>query len=198
MSERNKKIILIFTIILTIIVLGIFIHTIIQFILSKAELNDALDTSNNDSSMETQYTISENNTIITVDKDSSIRVITEYDENMFSGHKSLIFFWASWCSHCLEEYDVVKTAISNYQNQGYEIYVISHDYNIDELTEFMKKNEFNYEVYFDEARIIRKNIDPEASSVPLTYILNEEAKLIASHNGPITIEELNNLIEKNM
>ena len=46
--------------------------------------------------------------------------------------------------------------------------------------------------------IIRKNINPEASSVPLTYILDENGKLIDSHDSTITIEELNDLIDRNM
>ena len=193
MGEKKQKAMLIFTIILTIIVLIIFIHTLIQYISNNDEL------SNNKNKTESEYTMSDgNNTVITVDEDSSIRIITEYDEDMFKGHKSLIFFWASWCSHCQDEYDVVKTAISNYQNQGYKIYVISHDYKVSELEEFMKNNDFNYEVYFDETRTIRQNINPEASSVPLTYILNEDAKLIAYHDGPITLQELNDLINKNM
>lgn len=198
MKEKNKKLILICTIILTIIALITFIYTLIEYFINKDALNNTLE-NNTNSNTKFENTISEvNNTIIKVDEDSSIRIINEYDENMFKGHKSLIFFWASWCSHCQEEYDVVKTAISNYQNQGYEIYVISHDDDQSELAEFMKNNDFNYEVYFDKTRIIRKNIDPEASSVPLTYILNENAELIDSHNGPITLEELDKLIEKNM
>ena len=61
----------------------------------------------------------------------------------------------------------------------------------------MRKNDLNYEVYFDEKRIIRSNINPEANSVPLTYILDKDAKLIDSHEGPITLEELDQLIERN-
>lgn len=199
MNEKTKKAILWCTIILTIIVLIIFIYTLIEYISSNKELDGTLNESNNNSSTEIEYTMSEgNNKVITVDEDSSIRVITEYDEDMFKGHKSLIFFWASWCSHCQEEYDVVKTAISDYQNQGYKIYVISHDYEESQLADFMKNNDFNYEVYFDQNRIIRKNINPEASSVPLTYILDEEGRLIDYHDGPITLDELNKLIDRNM
>lgn len=194
MNQRSKKAMLIFTIILTIIVLVLFIHTLVQYISSQNELNNELD--NNQNKIDLENTMLEgNSTVITVDEDSSIRIITQYDENMFKGHKSLLFFWASWCSHCQEEYEVVKTAISDYQNKGYEIYVISHDYDKEDLADFMKKNDFNYEVYFDETRIIRQNIDPEASSVPLTYILDENVKIIAMHNGAITLEELNNLIK---
>ena len=197
MNEKIKKIILPCIIVLTTIVLIIFIYTLIQYISSKNKLNENSD--NNSNNTELEYTMKEgNNTIISVDENSSIRIITEYDENMFKGHKSLIFFWASWCSHCQEEYEVVKTAIFNYQNQAYKIFVISHDYEETELAEFMKNNDFNYEVYFDEARIIRKNINPEASSVPLTYILDETGTLIDSHNGPITLDALNKLIDKNM
>lgn len=197
MNKKKFNILLTITVIITIIVLVIFIFTFIKYLSIKSEKNTKNE--NITKRTEIKYTMSEgNSTIIPVDKDSSIRIITEYDENMFKGHKSLIFFWASWCSHCKEEYDVVKTAISDYQNRGYEIYVISHDNEESELAEFMKNNDFNYEVYFDETRIIRKNINPEASSVPLTYILDENAKLIDFHDGAITLEELNYLINRNM
>ena len=53
-------------------------------------------------------------------------------------------------------------------------------------------------MYFDEERVIRANFDPEASSVPLTYIIDENAKLIASHTGTISLDELNQLIANNM
>ncbi len=193
--NKEKLNIPLIIIIVTIIVLIIFISIFIKYISIKSE--ESNQNVNNNS--EIKYTISEgNNTVIPVDENSSIRVITEYDENMFKGHKSLVFFWASWCSHCQEEYDVLKTAISEYKNRGYEIFVISHDYKIDELSDFMKQNDFDYEVYFDETRIIRKNINPEASSVPLTYILDENAKLIDFHDGAITLEELNDLINRNM
>ena len=197
MKEKLKTILLISIIIIAVIVSVIFIFTLIDYISSKNDLNNALSKSSNNENYNYEM-VEGNNEVIKVDNDSSIRIIAEYNENMFKGHKSLIFFWASWCSHCKEEYDVVKTAIDNYQNRGYTIYVISHDYEISELAEFMKNNEFNYEVYFDEERIIRKNIDPEASSVPLTYILNEDGKLVDFYDGPISIEELDRLMNKNV
>ena len=196
MKQKSKNIILICTIVFFIIVFIYFIYTFIQYILIKNQLNNHINNTSNSS--EKEYTTLGNNTVISVDEDSSIRIINEYDENMFKGHKSLIFFWASWCSHCQEEYEVIQTAISQYKNKGYEIYVISHDYEQSELADFMKKNDFNFEIYFDETRIIRKNLNPEASSVPLTYILDENGILIDSHEGSITLEELDKLIHKNM
>lgn len=191
--KKDKSKIILYVIILLIIIAAIcFIYTLAQYLLAKSENSNNIHTltpSSNSTSLS-------NNQIITVDNNSTIRVVTDYDENMFKGHKSLIFFWASWCSHCQEEYDVLKTALTDYQNKGYTIYVISHDNDINELAEYMRKNDLNYEVYFDEKRIIRSNINPEANSVPLTYILDKDAKLIDSHEGPITLEELDQLIEK--
>ena len=194
--KKDKSRIILYIIILLVIIAAIcFIYTLVQYLSTKAENLNSDNTSTTAPSSSNASL--NNNQIITVDNDSTIRIITDYNENMFKGHKSLIFFWASWCSHCQEEYDVLKTALTDYQNKGYTIYVISHDNDINELAEYMRKNDLNYEVYFDEKRIIRSNINPEADSVPLTYILDKDAKLIDSHEGPITLEELDQLIERN-
>lgn len=194
--KKDKSRIILYIIILLVIIAAIcFIYTLVQYLSTKGENLNSYNTSTTAPSSSSASL--NNNQIITVDNDSTIRIITDYDENMFKGHKSLIFFWASWCSHCQEEYDVLKTALTDYQNKGYTIYVISHDNDINELAEYMRKNDLNYEVFFDEKRIIRSNINPEANSVPLTYILDKDAKLIDSHEGPITLEELDQLIERN-
>lgn len=192
MKLNKTKILLYIIIFLTILSFISFVYTLIQYVSKKdSEVSDT----DNQNIVNSEYTI--NNNIISIDDDSSVRIITEYDENMFKGHKSLIFIWASWCSHCQEELDVLKTAISDYQDKGFTIYLISHDYDVNELVEYMKTNDINYEVYFDEQRIIRANLNPEASSVPLTYILNEDGKLIDSYESTITLEELDKLIERN-
>lgn len=192
MKLNKTKILLYIIIFLTILSFISFVYTLIQYVSKKdSEVSDT----DNQNIANSEYAI--NNNIISIDDDSSVRIITEYDENMFKGHKSLIFFWASWCSHCQEELDVLKTAISDYQDKGFTIYLISHDYDVNELVEYMKANDINYEVYFDEQRIIRANLNPEASSVPLTYILNEDGKLVDSYESTITLEELDKLIERN-
>ena len=192
MKKDKSKIILYILIALVILAFIYFVYTIITYYFK----------SNNSLNQENTYTTSTSNSsknsqIITVDNNSTIRVITDYDVNMFKGHKSLIFFWASWCSHCAEEYDVLKKALTDYQGKGYTIYLISHDNDVNELAEYMRKNDLNYEVYFDEKRIIRANINPEADSVPLTYILDENAKLVDSVEGAINLEELDKLVQNN-
>lgn len=188
----KKEIIITILVITVLIIFTIFTNTLIRYF--KIKNLETKPENIEDEIVESKI----NNTIIPVDENSSIRIIEEYDETMFKGHKSLVFFWASWCSHCRAEYDVVKTVIKDYQNQGYKIYVVSHDYETEELADFMSKNDFDYEVWFDQQRVIRAHFDPEASSVPLTYIIDENAKLIDSHNGEITLEKLNELIDKNM
>jgi len=195
----KNKIILTLLLITIIITSVTFIATLIEFY--KTNIKDDNKATTEVENSETDIASegnAENGTVIKVDDDSSIIIVKEYDESMFKGKKSLVFFWASWCSHCQEEYDVVKTAITDYQKKGYNIYLISHDYKQSELAEFMKNNELNYEVYFDEQRVIRAHFNPEASSVPLTYIIDENANLIDSHDGIITLDELHELINKNM
>lgn len=195
MKLNKTKVLLYIIVLLTILSLISFVYTLIQYLSKENNPNSGKTDNTGTPNSDSVYTT--NSKIISIDEDSSIRVVTDYDESMFKGHKSLIFFWASWCSHCQEELDVLKTAISEYQDKGFKIFLISHDYDVNELAEYMKLNDLNYEVYFDEQRIIRKNINPEASSVPLTYILNEDGKLVDSYESTITLEELDNLINRN-
>ena len=196
MKKNKEKLIFISIFAIAIISLVIFLHTFFMYLEKKNDLNSTLN--NKQNIQEEEEKTNENSTIITIDKDSSIRVIEQYDETMFKGHKSIIFFWASWCSHCREEIPVLKTVISDYKDKGYNIYLISHDNEIEELSNFMKSEDLNYEVFFDKQRVIRANFDPEASSVPLTYIIDENAKLVDSYNGAITLKDLNDLLDKNM
>lgn len=199
-NNNNSKIwqLLLFILILIILLVCIyfFINTFIQYLSIKG-----IQDSDNTVGIEGEYDASkgsDNQQIISVDKDSTIRVINSYNPNDFKGHKSIIFFWASWCSNCKEETDVIKKVLSEYQNRGFKIYLISHDYEISALSEYMKSNDINYEVWFDGTRVIRKNLDPLADSVPLTYFLNEKGELIYSHTSNMDLPTLDSLIAKYM
>ena len=117
---------------------------------------------------------------------SKVFVVKTYDENIFKGKKSLVFFWASWCPHCIEEIAVIKQTMIDYSNKGYNIYAISHDNDLDTLISFMEKENINFNVYFDKGRIIRKAIDPPANTIPLIYAINENISIGKKYEGSST------------
>ncbi|MDD2627555.1 MAG: TlpA disulfide reductase family protein [Clostridia bacterium] len=195
----KKNLTLIITVIIFLIVFYLFITTFIRYIDTNNEYTKVLDgeSHNNDAKSDTKITYpktDDNSSIVKVDDNNTIKIINKYDEQDFKGKKSLIFFWASWCSHCLAENDVLKEAIEKYNNKDFNLYIISHDYEASSLVDYLKANAFNYQIWFDKDRVIRKHIDPEASSVPLTYILDENVNLIFEHDGEIAFEQLENAV----
>lgn len=191
----KKNLVLIVTIIIFLIMLYSFINTFIKYLNTNKEYTSALDGDNNKSDTKITYPkVDDNSSIIKVNSNNTVRIINKYEEKDFKGKKSLIFFWASWCSHCLAEEDVLKTAIDKYKNEEFNLYIISHDYEASTLVDYLKLNGFNYEIWFDKDRVIRKHLNPEASSVPLTYILDENVNLIFEHDGEISFEQLENAV----
>ncbi len=126
------------------------------------------------------------NYTVTTKNGSKIFVVKTYDENIFKGKKSLVFFWASWCPHCIEEIAVIKQTMIDYSNKGYNIYAISHDNDLDTLISFMEKEDIQFNVYFDKGRIIRKAIDPPANTIPLIYAINENISIGKKYEGSST------------
>ncbi len=57
---------------------------------------------------------------------------------------TLIDFWASWCSPCMDEVPYLISAYNDYKKKGFEIYGISLDNQVDQWTAAVKDNKMNW------------------------------------------------------
>lgn len=142
------------------------------------------------------YKITEDTTYVAYDKRQGAiltNVYTAYIENYYSEENTLVIFWASWCHNCQDETEAITTLMS--ENPNRKIVVVSHDETKNDLENYLTKNELNWFVIYDPTRIIRRAIDPEANSIPNTYLLNSKGEVINHYSGKMEIEDLRKFIK---
>lgn len=104
----------------------------------------------------------------------------------FRGNVVLLDFWATWCGPCIGEMPNVIRVYDKYHRKGFEIIGISLDTDKDALQSFIKDYGIKWPQYFDgkgwENELARAY---EVNSIPATYLLDGEGRLIAENlRGP--------------
>ncbi len=62
----------------------------------------------------------------------------------FRGNAVLVDYWAFWCGFCLAEIPELKKLNENYYDQGLRIIGVFNDHRVDELKEYVKKNQISW------------------------------------------------------
>lgn len=134
-----------------------------------------------------------NDMILKTSSDTSIRVINEFDINMFTAKKNLVIMFGSWCEHCQEEIQEIGKIIKYYEkNPNVNIIVVAHEFSdtIPNLISLVE-NDVDFgkrEVYLDLERVIRATLDPEASTVPVSYVVDSIGNVLGKHSDAITLD----------
>ncbi len=144
-----------------------------------------------------------NNAILKTNTDTTIRIINEFDKSLFSAKKNLLIMFGSWCPNCQEELAEVEKILEYYKdNKNVNILVIAHEFNDTDypLTDIISliENDVkfgNIEVLVDFGRVIRKAIDPEANTVPISYVVNKSGEILASHAQTLTLEKAKEMLK---
>ena len=92
----------------------------------------------------------------------------------------LLYFYASWCSHCQKALPELKSLYARLHEQGIEFIAVSIDENPDEWLEFIRKNDLNW-VHLNapegwNAEIVRRY---HVTSTPKYYLLDENKRISA-------------------
>lgn len=127
---------------------------------------------------------------ITMVKNRKSYVISE-DKNLSNftnkEDKTLIVFWATWCSYCVDEAEALNEYISS--NPYKSIIIVSHDNNKDDLKNYLEENGYNWFVILDSEKTIRGNLEPGSTGIPSSYLLDKDGKIINFHKGKLTTNE---------
>lgn len=142
-----------------------------------------------------------NNTILTTDSSTILRVVNEYDKNFFTAKKNLLIMFASWCPNCQEEISEIEKILEHYKNiKDVNVVLIAHEYDntVTDLIDLLE-NDVDFgdvEVKIDLGRVIRKEIDPEASTIPISYVVDKNGKVLEVHNESLTLEKAIDMVGK--
>lgn len=195
---KSKKITIIAIIISVLVCGGIFF---LSFYTKPTETNN--NENANSTHISKEYfnnnleNITDNNHVIKTNSKSTIRNISFFDKTMFEGKKSILFMWGSWCPNCAEEFDDLEEILEYYKDSNIRIQFIAHDFELNTLVDFLERKNINYdtEVFLDLRRVIRGAIDPEASTVPVTYFLDENVNIKYKYDEVITLEKVKEIVK---
>lgn len=194
-------------------ILGIVIGAVCTYVYTTSNngsnnniINGNENNSNNEQQEPGNYTPLDlptegNNTVLTTESDTTLRIVNEYDKNFFTAKKNLLIMFASWCPNCQEEISEIEKILKHYKNsKDVNVVLIAHEYDntVADLIELVENDvDFgNVEIKIDLGRVIRKTIDPEASTIPISYVVDKNGKVLEVHNESLTLGKAIDMVGK--
>ncbi len=120
------------------------------------------------------------------------------DLNFESLDNSVVFvsFWATWCAPCVAEMPSMNELYKDYKDKVEFIFVTNENWKV--VSGFYTKKGYEFPTY---NQLNKPPNELESSSIPATFILNKDKKIVVEKRGPAnwnsstTRELLNNLLK---
>jgi len=102
----------------------------------------------------------------------------------------VISFWATWCKPCKKELNTISEVYEDWQEEtGVKLVAVSIDdsRSASKVKPYVNASGWEYEVFIDSNRDLARALG--VSTVPHTFLLNGEGKIVWEHKGYIDGDE---------
>ena len=106
------------------------------------------------------------------------------------GNPMVISFWATWCKPCKKELNTIAEVYDDWQEEtGVKLIAISIDdtRSMSKVAPYVNSSDWNYEVYLDSNSDLKRAMG--VSTVPHTFLINGNGKIVWNHKGYIDGDE---------
>jgi peroxiredoxin len=110
------------------------------------------------------------------DMEGSVRKLSDY-----RGKVVLLAFWATYCPPCIKEMPALNRLYQKWNEKGLVILGISLDEKLDHAKKFLRSNQVDFPVLWDED--LKVGQDYRVYALPITFIINERGGLVGAAVG---------------
>ncbi|MED0666657.1 thiol-disulfide oxidoreductase ResA [Bacillus badius] len=110
------------------------------------------------------------------------------------GKLVLINFWGSWCEPCKREMPLIEKTYKNYKDQGFEVLSVNMRESDLIVSNYIKQNGITFNVFQDSSGEVSNAYN--VYNLPATFLVNDDGKILAKHEGEIKKEQMDAWIKK--
>jgi thiol-disulfide isomerase/thioredoxin len=106
------------------------------------------------------------------------------------GNPMVISFWATWCKPCKKELNAIAEVYDDWQDEtGVKLIAVSIDdtRSMSKVAPYVNSSDWEYDVYLDSNSDLKRAMG--VSTVPHTFLINGEGKIVWNHKGYIDGDE---------
>ena len=115
----------------------------------------------------------------------------------FKGKKVILNFWATWCPPCQKEMPDMQAFYEKYGNdvQLLAVNLTSSEGSKQAVSKFLKEKQFTFRVLLDDQDSVGSK-KYRVSTIPTSYFIDEEGKIVQRVNGPMTLKQMENFAQQ--
>lgn len=113
----------------------------------------------------------------------------------------LVNIWATWCGPCVEEFPELLKIREEFSDKDVKVLLVSADFDdeTENLYEFLDKQNVDFETYIkvgDDMSFIDTFNSDWTGALPVTFLFDRDANIIATWNEKISLEDVRHSISK--